>query len=393
VKHKLTPAFCMNPPPPPEGRDRIVYWEGGLGLQVTRAGHRSWVIQYRVGRQSHRMALKAGLDLRDARKEAKGILGAVAKGGDPLADKRKSAATASNTLKAIGETYFREKGEKLRTAKERQRTVERLIFPKFGNRQISDIKRSEIVRLLDKIEEEHGAHMSQAALAFLSALFTWHASRDDDFRSPIVRGMSRTTVKETARDRTLSDDELRAVWQATEAIGGNFGRLVQFLLLTATRRSEAARMTWAELATGDWVIPAARMKNKLEHVVPPSPAAKAILDQMPKVGPYVFTLDGRKPHSAITAGKAHLDEASGVTGWRLHDLRRTARSLMSRARVDPDIAERCLAHVIGGIRGIYDRHAFYEEKKQAFEALAAQVDRVVNPVDNVRPLLKRGAAR
>ena len=78
-----------------------------------------------------------------------------------------------------------------------------------------------------------------------------------------------------------------------------------------------------------------------------------------------------------------FDEDCGVSDWTIHDLRRTARSLMSRAGVQPDHAERCLGHVVTGIRGTYDRHAFRDEKLAAFEALAALVDRIVNPADNV----------
>lgn len=83
---------------------------------------------------------------------------------------------------------------------------------------------------------------------------------------------------------------------------------------------------------------------------------------------------------------ATFDEKCGFSDWTIHDLRRTARSLLSRAGVDADIAERCLGHAIGGIRGIYDRHAYYDEKKHAFEVLAAQIDRIVNPSPNVIPL-------
>ena len=131
---------------------------------------------------------------------------------------------------------------------------------------------------------------------------------------------------------------------------------MRFLPLTATRRSEAAEMTRGELAGGDWIIPAARMKAKLEHVVPLSPAARAIIDSMPNLGKFVFTHGGHKPFTGFHIHKPHLDRLSGINGWRLHDLRRSARSLMSRAGVDSDIAERCLAHTIGGIRGVYDRH-------------------------------------
>jgi integrase len=87
--------------------------------------------------------------------------------------------------------------------------------------------------------------------------------------------------------------------------------------------------------------------------------------------------------SGFSKFKHKFDEACGVADWTLHDLRRTARSLMSRAGVAPDHAERCLGHVIGGVRGTYDRHEYAEEKRKAFEALAGQIDRIVNPRENV----------
>jgi len=336
------------------------------------------------------MSLKAGLTLMEARREAKAILGAVARGGDPLAEKRKADAAATNTLKAVAEEYLKREAVKLRTSGERSRVMEKLIFPKIGDRQIDSIKRSEIVRLLDKVEENHGPFRAQAVLAILSKIFNWHASRDDDFLTPIRRGMARVSPKAYSRDRVLSDDEIRAVWNAAETFSGPYGHLVRFLLLTATRRSEAAEMTYKEISGADWIIPAARMKAKLEHVVPLSGAAKAIIHAVPNLGRYVFTLNGRRAANNFAKDKARLDEASRVTGWRLHDLRRTARSLMSRAGVDPDVAERCLAHKIGGVRGVYDRYAYHKEKAAAFAALAGQIERIVNPpTDVVVPFRKQ----
>jgi integrase len=105
--------------------------------------------------------------------------------------------------------------------------------------------------------------------------------------------------------------------------------------------------------------------------------------------PYVFATGGHHPISSFSYYKRAIDKASGVTGWRLHDLRRTARSLMSRAKVDADIAERCLAHKIRGIRGTYDRYAYYDEKAHAFEALARQIGRIITLADNVIPMSER----
>jgi integrase len=389
MKHKLTPAFVAKPVLPASGRDRVIYWEGNFGLMVTAAGHKSFVVQYRAGRQSRRMSLKAGLNLSDARREAKAILGTVARGGDPLGEKRKTEAAIGTTLRAVAETYLAREAGKLRTGHKRKSALTRLVFPVLGSRQVDTIKRSEIVRLLDNIEEANGPHMAQAVLAFLSKLFNWHASRNDDFLSPIRRGMARTRLQDHARDRTLSDDEIRAVWKAAEAFPRPYGHLVRFILLTATRRAEAARMTRDELSSDDWIVPASRMKAKVEHLIPLSKSARAIIDDMPVLGTYVFTLDGRGPTNNFDAYQNRLNEACGVADWRLHDLRRTARSLMSRAGVEPDVAERCLAHTIGGVRGIYDRHGYHTEKKHAFEALATLIDRIVDPVDNVLAL--RGA--
>src|SRR5262249_49177414 len=145
-----------------------------------------------------------------------------------------------------------------------------------------------------------------------------------------------------------------------------------------------------------WTLPAARNKTKIDLVRPLSTAALLVLvearraffsaDAKGNTNSFIFTNSSKPLISAVWKHKEAIDEASGVTGWTIHDLRRTARSLMSRAGVNADIAERCLGHVIGGVRGIYDRHEYFEEKKRAFEALAAQIERIVNPQDNVVPM-------
>ncbi len=391
MRRKLTPAFVAKPPFPEKG-DRVIYWDAtqaGFGLMVTQAGHRSYVCQYRAAGKSHRMHLKDGLSLAAARREAQALQGDVARGGNPLADKRKAEAKDSSTFRAIAEAYFQREGKKLRSIDQRRRAFVRLIYPTLGSRQIDDIRRSDIVKLLDKIEDANGPRMAHVVLAYISKLFTWHAGRDDNFRSPIVRGMGRVNAKERARERILSDEELKAVWTTAEASGTLFGAYMRFLLLTAARRTEVARMTRAELVGDEWHIPAARVKNKRDVLLPLSAAALAVLAELPVIGKadgFIFTNDGVRAFRDYAKGKTDLQKLSGTSKWTLHDLRRTARSLMSRCGVAPDHAERCLGHTIAGVRGVYDRHQYRDEMKAAFEALAAQIDRIVNPQDNVLPL-------
>jgi integrase len=382
MRHRLTAAFVTKAAPVAD-KDRTVFWDTtqpGFGLMVTRNGARSYVVQYRAHGRSRRLTLDASaLSLDTAKREARKHLGEVAKGGDPLTERRRESAAASDTLRAVAEAYFRREGKKIRTMDERRRTLERLVFPALGPRPIDDIGRSDIVRLLDKIEDNSGPVMADRTLAYLRKIMNWHATRSDRFRSPIVRGMARTKPAERTRDRILTDDEIRRLWQATK-VPGPFSSLVQFLLLSACRRGEALYMTRSELNGRDWLIPAARHKSKREFLLPLSKAAVGVLAAMPVIGPadgYLFTLNGTTPIGAESKAKARLDKASGVSGWTLHDCRRTARSLMSRAGVPSDHAERAIGHVIPGIRQVYDRHSFRQEKQAALEALAKEIAAIV----------------
>jgi integrase len=378
--------------------ERYELWDEalpGFALRVTPTGVKTFILRYRTkggGRRAPKRFVSIGrygaLTPDQARAEARTLLGNVAQGRDPAAELRKAEASSSNALQAICEKYLKRERKKLRTADWREKVLTRLVYPKLGARQIDDIKRSEIVRLLDDIEDENGPVMADRTLAVIRKIMNSHAGRSDDFRSPIVKGMARTKPKERAGTHVLSDDDLRAVWRAAEISRDPFGIYVQFLLLTAARRTEAARMTRQEVTNGDWVIPAARMKNKIEHAVPLSVDAKGVLAKVPMIGRnadtgFVFTTNGKTPISGFTKFKQNLDTASGVTGWKLHDLRRTCATLMNRAGIPPDHVDRALAHVVPGVSGVYNRHDYYDEKRRAFEALALQIRKILNPEANV----------
>jgi integrase len=385
MKSKLTPGLVLRAACEP-GKPRTYIWDTelkGFGLLITSNNSKSYVVQYRAGGRSRRMTLSGTLGVAEAKREAKKILGEVARGNDPAELRRKQAA--EGTFRAIAENYFRHEGPKLRSLAERRRVFERLIYPTFAARQIDSIARRDVIHLLDKVEDQNGPRQSDLVLAYLGRLFNWHAIRDDGFRSPLVRGMARTNGKERARSRILTDDELRAVWKAAGESNGPFGAFVKFVLLTAARRDEARCMTRSEVVNGVWTIPSSRYKTKIDHVVPLSGAAIAVLAAVPQIGnaQFVFTTNGRVPIRGMGKSKTRLDAASGVHDWVLHDLRRSSRSLMSRAGVNADIGEMCLGHVLSGVRATYDRHSYEQEKRIAFEKLATLIASITNPQPNV----------
>jgi integrase len=374
---------------------RKLYWDAvtpGLAVRVTDRGAKSFVLVGRYGGSANPTARAIGkvgaISLADARKTAQDWLSLVAKGHDPATVRETPDA---QTLKAISADWLAREGVRLRSIANLRSSLERNVLPRLGSAPIAEIKRSQIAKLLDDIEEERGPVAANRALALLRRIMNWHAMRSDDFRSPIVRGMARA---EQTRDRVLSDDELRRIWRATSGQAGInrvFGGYVRFLLLTAARRNEAAHMRWNELQDGVWVLPASRNKTGQELVRPLCGAAQEVILGLPRQSEeWVFSRSGASAIGGLSQLKAGLDFASGVSGYVLHDLRRTARSLMSRAGVPSDHAERCLGHVIGGVRGVYDRHAYREEILLAYEKLATLISGIIDPHPNVVPIRGQG---
>lgn len=426
ISEKIVAAL----PVPPSG-NKLHYFSGatlqgkkapsGFAVRVTSAGTKAFVWFHRVAGRPHLETLgrwdensKGGsLTVRDAIVAAQKRARAVRDGADARPDRtrrlqegdRPAGETISGLLDKFVARYV-EKEAKLRSADSIRDTLDRLVKPRIGRLGIYDIRRSHVVDMLDEIADDHGPVMADRALAHVRKAFNWHATRDDNFQPPIVRGMARTKPKDRKRKRVLADDEIKDLWAGLDLIEDPacYAPFIKSLLLTASRRTEASDMNSAELGGDLWIIPGARYKTKLDHVVPLSAAARALVGPKPakvkKNAWFIFsTTGGEKPFSGFSKVKADLDAAiAGIreregrppmSAWVLHDLRRTARSLMSRAKVPTDHAERALGHVMGGVRETYDRYEYLDEKRAAFEALAALVGRILNPAANVEELATR----
>jgi integrase len=284
----------------------------------------------------------------------------------------------------------------LRTRREIVRLLDRHMLPPWRDREFVSIRRSDVTALLDQVEDGHGTRTADYVFTIARSLMNWFARRRDDYVPPLVRGMRRESAK--ARARVLDDDELRAVWTAADG-SGTFGAIIKLCLLSAQRSRKVSTMQWADVSVdGEWTIPQEpREKDSAGSLVLPKIGLEIIRAQ-PELSsnPYVFAGRGAGPYRGFAVAKAVLDAKlpPDMPGWVIHDLRRTARSLMSRAGVRPDIAERVLGHVRPGVEATYDRHSYRSEKANALELLAALIDAIVHGrTADVLPMAKRKKRR
>ena len=265
----------------PEGKSELIVFDDklpGFGVRLRAGGARSWIVQYRLGRQQRRKTigsvetLSAGV----AREAAKRDLAAVDLGDDPQADKAAERARATQTLDSIAVRFLRHQEGRLkaRSYDEVKRHIRDHWAP-LMRLPVHAITRRDVAVRLVEIKDERGGYAANRARATLSALFAW-AIREGLVETNPVIGTNRQT-DEVKRDRVLSDDELVAIWRACRE--DDYGRIVRLLMLTGQRRDEVGAMTKSELDLDarKWTIPAARTKNGRSHEVPLSDIALAIL--------------------------------------------------------------------------------------------------------------------
>jgi integrase len=248
----------------------------------------------------------------------------------------------------------------------------------WGSRSVHEIKRRDISDLVFATALQRTPYSAHRLLKALKRFFSWCLDRAILEASPAV-GI-RSPVKNTSRDRVLSDEELAQVLRAARTIGGSYGNVVEFLALTGQRREEVNRMPWEELDLEQaiWTLPASRSKNGRSHIIHLSAQAIAVLCCQPSGGPYVFSTT-KRPFQGFGQTKPQLDAISGVNNWKLHDLRRTCVSGMARLGVAPHIADKILNHqsgTISGVAAVYQRHDFLAERKQAMELWGAHVAKI-----------------
>lgn len=373
----------------PSDKDQF-YWDTGitgLALKVTPKGKKTFLVQYRPGGRgtpTRKMFIGpyGDVTLHKAQTEARRILGLRAEGRDPALEKQQAKhRNISNKFADVADDFLAKHASQNRTVAETTRILKRDILPKWGKRSVHDITMRDVNDLLDAVVARGSSVMANRLLATLRKFFNWCISRGIITASPCA-GIGAPS-REKTRDRTLTDEELISIINTAKKMGGAFGSIIQMLILTTQRRNEVSKMTWDELDldNGQWEIPSSRTKNEKPHTVHLSEQAIAVVSGITNIGSFVFTSNGKTPFSGFSKSKKRLDELSGVTEWRLHDIRRTVVSRMAKLGIAPHVADKILNHqsgTISGVAAVYQRHAFLDERRKALDAWGSFVQSLLS---------------
>lgn len=381
----------------------------GLRLIVQPTGLKSWAVRYTHVGRDRRLTLgpypTIGLD--DARKLADAAKRDVAVNGkDPAAEKaearRRAAAGideddlfSTNWAKYSNAPKPKSRNKKQWRAASRKQADQlyrNRLEPRWGKRRLSEIRKSDVVALMDDIAAKH-PHAASRALAVLTSFFNWCLMRDKIAKSP-CDDVERP-AQANKRQRKLTDDELRWLWLACAKQPFPFGHIVRLLILTLARRTEVSGLRYRELHLGNqrvWIIPAERAKNNVEFELFLADETLAVIKAIPRMtgdSGFVFTTNGKTPFSGYSKAKRRLDETmleiakaedpdlTAIPSWTLHDIRRTGTTRMQRLGFEKEIVDACINHV-ANVDDNYKQHDYGPEKVKALESWGREVARIVS---------------
>jgi len=358
---------------PPE-KSEALFWDTacrGFGMRALKSGRRSWIYQYRdEHKRTRRIAIGdvSAVSLDTARAVARRHAANVTQGANPSVQRmaKRTAVTVLDVIKA----YLRDAKtrQRPRSYKETERYLRRHAAP-LHHERAEALHRRDIAKLLDRVAATSGPVAANRLRAALSALWTWGLRRGliEADSNPVSFTLKQV---EKPRERTLTDEELKAIWKATEG-GSDYARIVRLCLLTGCRREEIGGLRWDEVHEDQLKIGTERMKGGIAHEVPLLPT---IAETLPvgheSVGGCVFGGRRGAGFSGWSRAKRALDTNLAKVGhcltpWTLHDLRRTFSTRLHDAGIEPLVVEALLAHKQQGVAAVYNRASFREAKRSA----------------------------
>jgi integrase len=364
---------------------RIEIWDEkipGFGVRISPSGVKTFVMMYYAAgaKRRHSIGRYPVKSLVEARRDALTILKKVADGEDPRGDIAQSRNLYA--FEQVVDEFVRlhcARHNRANHAQETERLLRTRFVASWAGRDIRDIGRADVLRVIDKAVEAGTPSLANHALAAIRKMLNWCIERGLLDANPCAH-ISRPSPL-VSRERVLSDEEVGAVWLASRQLSTPFAQIVRLLMLTAQRRSEVAGMAWIEIDWSDrtWTIPSDRTKNKRVQTVPLSDLAIDILRGTPNLDRHVvFPARGNASNSpsGFSKMKRRLDQLSGVSDWTLHDLRRTVATHMARSGVAPHVIERILNHstgILGGVAGVYNRFQYLPEMRCALDAWSCKL--------------------
>ena len=364
----------------------------GFMLRVFPTGEKSFV--YRYQRDGGRRIVTLGpfpqVSLAEAHDRYEAARKEVASGGDPvaLAAEKKQEHFEAATVGALIEEWQTRYADKERKRPEQCKALLDANVPAvFRKLKAKEVKRRQVVKLLDDIVDRGAPAVATDVGQLLAQIFKWGVNRDIVEASPLV-GMDRAGGKETPRDRTLTDSEIKAAWHRLDkcAMAEAIRVALRLILVTAVRRVEMATAKWTDIADNIWTIPGEFSKSGKPHAVPLSPLAVRLFDQLKVLAEdSEFVLPSAHwktkvmsslTERAITRAVRENESVFGIPHFTPHDLRRTARTGMAKLGVAETVAERVINHVPDGMVKVYDLHTYIDEKRDALNKWAAHVESV-----------------
>ena len=374
---KLTKKRIEDIPIPDSGRDVIV-WDSelkGFGIRVKISGIRTYFVNYRNahGRMRRISIGRYGtIAPSKARRRALKILGEVSDGGDPAAERR--AARGEATFRDLAEEYIERRARQKKSGLEDIRIIEKDLLKPWGHLPAGEVKRRDVIRLVDEIKDRGAPIMANRTLAVIRREYNFGISRDIVEANPTV--LVKPPGQENRRDRVLDGKEIKILWERLDGLQASPVGLsaIRFILATVQRPGEVVTAEWSEidLEAGWWTIPAEKSKNGLAHRVPLSPLALRILKKQERLDSYVFAspqkTDGHFTVNALSRTLNRNRELLGLEHFTPHDLRRTAASHIASMGFSRLVISKVLNHVESGVTAVYDRHSYDKEKRTALNA-------------------------
>ena len=372
---------------PAEGR--VEYWDAdrpSFGLRISESGRKTWCVLYRYRGRLRRYTVGTypPLSLADARRMADDLLHAAAHDKDPAGEKK--ADRRADTVSELVELYVdRHAKISKRSWKTDRRVLDRDVTPVWGPRKAKDIKRRDVIEWLDRLMNRGAPIMANRTFEIARKMFAFAVARDLIEVSPFY-GVAKA-APEHAREKVLTEDEIRAVWTAMDAEPPLLGAILQLRLLTAQRGGEVRAMRWQDVdpdpdtAKGSawWTIPGEFTKNGRAHRVPLSaPAVEILKEVRRRHRDPTWVFPGKKgPQVVVWHSGSRVREASNVD-FVPHDLRRTAASYMTGMGISRLTVSKILNHSDPSVTKVYDRYGYDAEKRQALDAWARRLGDIIS---------------